>query len=168
MTKLVGLKASISRKLSLSMSRLNSLACGMSVLYITMTPETDSCCRDTVCAVGLTGRTLPFTGSNTAIRYFRHAISLDEHRAKFKANYYHLSDDNKGTKLGELPRSNQRHPFYRKTHPHLFHNYQSTAQNKGDYDDGRWETNVLEVWFAGCHAGTSCLSNVDVNPDVIV
>jgi uncharacterized protein (DUF2235 family) len=153
------------------MSRLNSLACGMLVLYTTMAPETDSCCRDTVCSVGLTGRTLPFTGSNTAIRYFRHAISLDERRAKFKANYYHLrhSEDNKGTKLGEMPRSNQRHPFYRKTHPHLFPHYQSEAQNEDDYDDGRWETDVLEVWFAGCHSGmSSCLSNVDVDPDVIV
>ena len=31
---------------------------------------------------------LPFTASNTAIRVFRHALSLDERRAKFKANHY--------------------------------------------------------------------------------
>ena len=57
--------------------------------------------RDTVCSVGIVppSHTLPFTSSNTSIRYFRHAISLDEHRAKFKANYYHLRkpEDQKGT-----------------------------------------------------------------------
>jgi Uncharacterized alpha/beta hydrolase domain (DUF2235) len=113
--------------------------------------------RDTVCSVGLTARTLPFTASNTAIRYFRHAISLDEHRAKFKANYFHLrhSDDHKGTKLGEMPRSNQRHPFYRRSHPN--HNHKSKKQIEQGYDDGKWETDVQEVWFAGCHRGTSCL-----------
>ena len=45
--------------------------------------------RDTVCSVGIIPRRLPFVGSNTAIRTFRHALSLDERRAKFKANHYH-------------------------------------------------------------------------------
>jgi uncharacterized protein (DUF2235 family) len=129
----------------------------MLVLYTTMAPETDLCCRDTVCSVGLTARTLPFTGSNYAIRHFRHAISLDEHRAKFKANYWHLrfSHDNKGTKLGEMPRSNQHHPFYRKTHPHVFHHEKGKAHDEDDHDDGQIETTVEEVWFAGCHCGTT-------------
>ncbi|KAH9947605.1 hypothetical protein B0H21DRAFT_323664 [Amylocystis lapponica] len=45
---------------------------------------------DTVSSVGvLVGRTLPFTMANTTIKTFRHALSLDEHRAKFRPNLYH-------------------------------------------------------------------------------
>jgi uncharacterized protein (DUF2235 family) len=90
--------------------------------------------RDTVGSVGIAPRTLPFTAFNPSIRYFRHAISLDEHRAKFKANYYHPQhpDDKEGVKPGETPRSNQ-------------------------HNDGRTETDVLEVWFAGCHCGNFLL-----------
>ncbi|KAI0253198.1 hypothetical protein BJV78DRAFT_1372674 [Lactifluus subvellereus] len=112
---------------------------------------------DTVCSVGFAGRTLPFTASNTAVRYFRHAVSLDEHRAKFKANYFHLlnPDDTKGTKPGEMPRSNQleRHPFYHSSHRHhhLHHHHKDKKQAEEEYDDRPWETDVLEVWFAGCH-----------------
>ena len=36
--------------------------------------------RDTVDAVGLIPRRLPFTEVNDNIKYFRHAISLDERR----------------------------------------------------------------------------------------
>ena len=81
-------------------------------------------CRDTVCSVGIIPHSLPFTRSNTAIRHFRHAMSLDERRAMFKANYYHLWDDNdpKSMKLKE--------------------------ENDGP------KTDVREVWFAGCHCGT--------------
>src|ERR1700733_9234994 len=42
--------------------------------------------RDTVDAVGLFPRRLPFTTSNTIVKTFRHALSLDERRAKYKAN----------------------------------------------------------------------------------
>ncbi|EPQ51108.1 hypothetical protein GLOTRDRAFT_108364 [Gloeophyllum trabeum ATCC 11539] len=45
---------------------------------------------DTVASVGvIMGKTLPFTTSNTTIKTFRHALSLDEHRAKFRPNLYH-------------------------------------------------------------------------------
>ncbi|KAF9560892.1 hypothetical protein CPC08DRAFT_459719 [Agrocybe pediades] len=45
---------------------------------------------DTVASVGvIMGRTLPFTNSNRAIKTFRHALSLDERRAKFRPNSYH-------------------------------------------------------------------------------
>ncbi|KAG6330689.1 hypothetical protein ID866_8401 [Astraeus odoratus] len=36
---------------------------------------------DTVNAVGIIPRRLPFTKANNKIRYFRHALALDEHRA---------------------------------------------------------------------------------------
>jgi len=45
---------------------------------------------DTVASVGiLMAKTLPFTNSNTSIKTFRHALSLDEHRAKFRPNFFH-------------------------------------------------------------------------------
>ncbi|KAI0003870.1 hypothetical protein BJV74DRAFT_490807 [Russula compacta] len=95
---------------------------------------------DTVCSLGILPRTLPFTASNTAVRYFRHAISLDEHRAKFKANHWHLlnPEDKKGTRLGEVPRSNQRHNS-------------SASQAEEEFYTGPTKTDVLEVWFAGVH-----------------
>ena len=41
-------------------------------------------------SVGLIrSKTLPFTTTNTTIRTFRHALSLDERRAKFQPNLYH-------------------------------------------------------------------------------
>jgi uncharacterized protein (DUF2235 family) len=41
--------------------------------------------------VGFVPKRLPFTTSNTIVRTFRHAVSLDERRAKFKPNLWHLS-----------------------------------------------------------------------------
>ena len=39
-------------------------------------------------SVGLIPRHLPFTTSNKVVRTFRHAVALDERRAKFKANLW--------------------------------------------------------------------------------
>ncbi|KAI0712063.1 hypothetical protein C8Q76DRAFT_733337 [Earliella scabrosa] len=45
---------------------------------------------ETVASVGvIMGRSLPFTTSNTTIKTFRHALSLDEHRVRFLPNLYH-------------------------------------------------------------------------------
>ncbi|KIL66936.1 hypothetical protein M378DRAFT_9939 [Amanita muscaria Koide BX008] len=43
---------------------------------------------DTVESVGLIPKRLPFTSSNTIVKTFRHAVALDERRAKFKANLW--------------------------------------------------------------------------------
>ncbi|KAI0370474.1 hypothetical protein BV20DRAFT_1035927 [Pilatotrama ljubarskyi] len=67
---------------------------------------------DTVCSVGVIPHRLPFTTSNTAIRTFRHALSLDERRAKFKANYYNRPTDwesQLGTHPGDMPRPGLHH-----------------------------------------------------------
>ncbi|KAI0829012.1 hypothetical protein BC628DRAFT_1337562 [Trametes gibbosa] len=66
---------------------------------------------DTVCSVGVIPHRLPFTTSNTAIRTFRHALSLDERRAKFKANHYNHPTDwesQLGTHRGDMPRPSRR------------------------------------------------------------
>lgn len=46
-------------------------------------------CWDTVASVGIIPRILPFAKTNnTSVRYFRHAIALDERRAKFKPAFW--------------------------------------------------------------------------------
>ncbi|KAI0053464.1 hypothetical protein FA95DRAFT_1531273 [Auriscalpium vulgare] len=106
---------------------------------------------DTVSSVGLNERRLPFTASNTAIRFFRHAISLDERRAKFKAKHFQPSPPHVcdlGVQPGEMPRSNQtRHPH---SH-HQDHRHTSAKHLEEHYDDGPRQSDSLEVWFAGCH-----------------
>ena len=90
------------------------------------------------------------------MRYFRHAISLDERRAKFKANYYHLQrpDNQKGTKPGEMPLTNQWH--WRIRHPtQPYPGRKDKVLSDEEYDGGPTTTDVLEVWFAGCHSGNS-------------
>ncbi|KAG6822300.1 hypothetical protein H0H93_005947, partial [Arthromyces matolae] len=52
---------------------------------------------DTVNSVGLIPRRLPFTTSNTIVRTFRHAVALDERRAKFKANLWNRPNDTEAT-----------------------------------------------------------------------
>lgn len=45
---------------------------------------------DTVASTGvIMSRTLPFTTQDASIKTFRHALSLDEHRAKFVPTFYH-------------------------------------------------------------------------------
>ena len=87
--------------------------------------------------------------SNTSLRYFRHAIALDERRARFKANYWRRLQDSKqkGTKIGEMPRSTQHHPQYHSGHD------RDPNMNPEERDRPR-ATDVREVWFAGCHSGT--------------
>jgi uncharacterized protein (DUF2235 family) len=70
--------------------------------------------RDTVNSVGLIPRRLPFTTSNKVVKTFRHAVALDERRAKFKANLWnrpHPTEqvlsvtDQKLQKAAEKPKS---------------------------------------------------------------
>lgn len=53
-------------------------------VYLLSTNQTFPLCRDTVNSVGIFPHRLPFTTSNKLIKTFRHAVSLDERRAKFK------------------------------------------------------------------------------------
>ena len=50
--------------------------------------------RDTVASIGISGRELPFDKplTGTGLRVFRHALALDERRAKFIPNFK-LTDD---------------------------------------------------------------------------
>ncbi|KDQ57349.1 hypothetical protein JAAARDRAFT_157565 [Jaapia argillacea MUCL 33604] len=116
---------------------------------------------DTVCSVGLIPRTLPFTTSNTAVRYFRHALALDEHRAKFKHNAWNVpspEEQQLGTQPGDMPKSTHRKKH---RHHHSSSHHKSKEKDKEAklhtkelekrYSHHSLETDVLEVWFAGAH-----------------
>ncbi|KAF9817319.1 hypothetical protein IEO21_03579 [Rhodonia placenta] len=66
---------------------------------------------DTVASVGmLVSRTLPFIANNTTIKTFRHALSLDEHRAKFRPNLYHRPDTTKAPQTKSTRKQNTEKP----------------------------------------------------------
>ncbi|KAF8522477.1 hypothetical protein BU17DRAFT_44706 [Hysterangium stoloniferum] len=104
---------------------------------------------DTVSSVGLVPRHLPFTTSNAAIRTFRHAISLDEHRSKFKENLFNLPDEREkllGTQPGEMPKAGSTSaPETNSKHKKM----KAFEEEFTEQDEDRNETDVLEVWFAG-------------------
>lgn len=64
--------------------------------------------RDTVDSVGLIPRRLPFTQVDNNIRYFRHAMSLDEHRVWVDVSFIVLNNK-KGSHYRKLVVSN---PIY--------------------------------------------------------
>ncbi|KAG5636745.1 hypothetical protein H0H81_007003 [Sphagnurus paluster] len=109
---------------------------------------------DTVNSVGLIPRRLPFTTSNTIVRTFRHAVSLDERRAKFKANLWNRPTAEEAT-LGiegqkpdapEVPRKvyvdKKKKPQHQNSLRTMEQKYAGTAERP---------TDIQEVWFAGCH-----------------
>ena len=90
--------------------------------------------RDTVNSVGLFPHRLPLTMANSSIRFYRHAVSLDERRAKFKAN---LSPRTGGA--GKAPQRQREKPQKRPTLWEL----------EKKWNDPNAPTDVLEVWFSG-------------------
>lgn len=90
--------------------------------------------RDTVASVGLIPRYLPFTTENNGVCYLRHALSLDERRVKFLPSFC-FGGKKKGVN---------------------YHDEQKSAARK--FEEAlnaldKQECDVLEVWFAGVHAG---------------
>ena len=78
-------------------------------------------------------RRLPFTASNTAIRTFRHALSLDERRAKFQVNHYQRTSEAdclQGTHPGDMPRPHMRRTRTEK-HPNSKAKPSLTAKDGG-------------------------------------
>jgi len=102
---------------------------------------------DTVNSVGLIPRRLPFTTSNNIVRTFRHAIALDERRAKFKANTWNRPLQHEAT-LGITDQKieKQAKKMAKKKKQDGMKAYEQR------YSHIRTEpTDVEEVWFAGCH-----------------
>ncbi|KAI0658453.1 hypothetical protein C8Q70DRAFT_917453 [Cubamyces menziesii] len=147
---------------------------------------------DTVSSVGIIPHTLPFTSSNTAIRVFRHALSLDERRARFRANLYHHPSDAdaaRGTQPGDMPKSDTeyatrvgiRQPHdnsnsskdkkpgegHKRTESEWQRQRQLERQFSENDPDSDVKTDVLEVWFAGCHCDVGGGSVADDTPHTL-
>ncbi|KAK7037246.1 hypothetical protein VNI00_011237 [Paramarasmius palmivorus] len=113
---------------------------------------------DTVGSVGLImTRTLPFTNANKGIKTFRHALSLDERRAKFKPNLFHRPPP--GPDLSKA--STEAEDFINRKRNSLVSLLKH--RKKGDAKESKLsrividndespDTDVLEVWFSGCHS----------------
>ncbi|KAI0789554.1 hypothetical protein C8Q75DRAFT_718500 [Abortiporus biennis] len=115
---------------------------------------------DTVSSVGIIPHRLPFTASNTCIKTFRHAVSLDERRAKFKANLYNRPtklEAKLGTQPGEMPKAavgpspSLADVNLKKRKNKTNQRVQEARFNAEQEGHEHEETDVLEVWFAGCH-----------------
>ena len=124
-------------------------------------------CRDTVGSVGILPRRLPFTASNSHIKHFRHAISLDERRARFKVNLWNRPTDEehkKGFQKGTMPRHKTSPKLQGDTVKSL--NTAKICQEQilrdleRQYSDSDRPTDIEEVWFASAHCGESALAAV--------
>ncbi|KAI6154266.1 hypothetical protein BKA82DRAFT_4099354 [Pisolithus tinctorius] len=118
---------------------------------------------DTVNSVGVIPRRLPFTRANNKIRYFRHALALDEHRVRFMPNFYNRSTDadkKLGVQKGEMPRSTKKFSSIHIPYDKLLHEKSSSNGHHQEsslqdlerrYTESILQTDFDEVWFAGCH-----------------
>ncbi|KAF9257707.1 hypothetical protein L218DRAFT_1016003 [Marasmius fiardii PR-910] len=127
---------------------------------------------DTVNSVGLFPKRLPFTTSNTIVRTFRHAVSLDERRAKFKANLWNRPNEEEA-KLGVATKGvtpaevvNARANGSKKENNKTHHPTERSFEMKFS-KDRNLPTDIDEVWFAGCHCdvGGGSVSN-DTKPNL--
>ncbi|KAF8323165.1 hypothetical protein DL93DRAFT_2162355 [Clavulina sp. PMI_390] len=132
---------------------------------------------DTVSSVGaMVPRVLPFSIDNHITKTFRHALSLDEHRAKFRSNTWHLvhpdlhldSDGNwtgRGSKGGNLSffdrwavRKGQK-----SVEAEIEEEEKETAEADGEVVK-HYVTDVKEVWFAGSHCDVGGGNALDTEP----
>lgn len=97
-------------------------------------------CFDSVASVGFIPRQLPLSSTpSSKPRYFRHAMALDERRAKFKVcrhqdkDWEDIKKDLAQEKSGNLNLTEEE--------------YKDLMANEAPFD-----TDVSEVWFAGAHA----------------
>ncbi|KAF7351811.1 hypothetical protein MVEN_01142200 [Mycena venus] len=109
---------------------------------------------DTVESVGLIPKRLPFTDSNTIIHTFRHAVSLDERRAKFQPNLWNFNDKKSPKRSWALPRLRMARHFMRPcAEPEVDDDTEQMNSETAFANRHRptQPTDILEVYFAGCH-----------------
>ncbi|KAK2467670.1 hypothetical protein APHAL10511_000525 [Amanita phalloides] len=94
---------------------------------------------DTVSSVGIIPQMHPYTSINYAVKHFRHALALDERRARFRPNVWSELTLEREQELDvDVP----------------------VPKDIGDVDRDTWQyeppernhADIKEVWFAGCHA----------------
>lgn len=119
---------------------------------------------DSVASVGFIPRTLPLSSTpHNKPRYFRHAMALDERRAKFKVARYqdrdHIEPPSNSTSIAEL--HEQKDGLVRRFSPSLGADDISEKERVVERTRAVQPTDTDEVWFAGCHAdvGGGAVSN---------
>ncbi|KAF7375712.1 hypothetical protein MSAN_00460700 [Mycena sanguinolenta] len=97
-------------------------------------------CWDSVNSVGFWNNiSLAYTATNDIVHTFRHAIALDERRAKFKQNMWSKPKPAETDGPSVINDQGAKKPAV-------------TANAEPKRDNGpSVETDVQEVWFAGCH-----------------
>jgi uncharacterized protein (DUF2235 family) len=106
--------------------------------------------------VGIIPKRLPFTTSNTIVRTFRHAISLDERRGKFKANLWNLPKVHPDAQSSNLSENVTGSPALGTKDKEPEKEHEFTSQEKPDLqvfekiysEKAACPTDVEEVWFA--------------------
>ena len=106
-------------------------------------------------SVGLIPKHLPFSGSNNAISYFRHALSLDERRVKFIPSFCTSGKpkpqraDSKVSEQSVAVSENSHNKMERRQRSGKSYEYELHVNSMTGQ-----ETDVEEVFFAGAHCGT--------------
>ena len=170
--------ATISRVPFLLTSRLSFSAYGRTILRLqSRRHNTRAIDRDTVYSVGILPKGRPYTAFNPIVRTFRHAVSLDERRAKFRQNLW--KDKKKIIKeIDGAPAASSNAPTP-SSMPGLqaYNLSQSEATDKTDkipvpISDGEGGVqsasgpSVEEVWFSGCHCGQLLTPHQSLVPGV--
>jgi uncharacterized protein (DUF2235 family) len=73
---------------SAHMCALTSLVFGKITLLSLQHVDVHTLRRDTVSSVGMIPQQHPYTSVNYSVKYFRHALALDERRARFRPNMW--------------------------------------------------------------------------------
>ncbi|KIK60799.1 hypothetical protein GYMLUDRAFT_243967 [Collybiopsis luxurians FD-317 M1] len=133
--------------------------------------------RDTVASIGFINRRLPLNSSNNTVRYFRHALSLDEHRARFVPSLWswmhglpqHQSEPHLslqfGVPDGAMPKSSPKQRDQETSQRRSANSTMSSSDSdkalnelEQEFDatidvdsSSQASTHVEEAWFAGCH-----------------
>ncbi|KDQ20917.1 hypothetical protein BOTBODRAFT_26928 [Botryobasidium botryosum FD-172 SS1] len=116
---------------------------------------------DTVASVGvLWARHLPFTSSNNFVRTFRHAMSLDEHRARFQLNKWHNDDPSKANSSMDPERASPA-PGGAPAAKAPIGGFQNVHTSGYRRLEDQPQTDVMEVWFSGCHTDVGGSAVVD-------
>ncbi|KAF9644334.1 hypothetical protein BDM02DRAFT_3213730 [Thelephora ganbajun] len=100
---------------------------------------------DTVASVGLIySRNLPFTTANSGVRVFRHALSLDEHRARFQPNLFHRETPKQAAKRkkGESKPTN---PVNATTSPNSEDDERTKPRSRPKFGFTRWGITVQRL-----------------------
>ncbi|KAF8756833.1 hypothetical protein RHS01_04096 [Rhizoctonia solani] len=112
---------------------------------------------DTVNSVGIIPRELPFAKSNYLIRVFRHAVALDEHRAKFQPNLWGRSTESE-EKLGE---AGKKKVYHRQKSKSGVWNTQQPRSDPSTLDDPRMLPQQHRYPIPLCRTGRNRLEPAD-------